>query len=97
MGRATSSNTVVGVTYGFPPMRTSASGTVNGTGSYRMYRITDGTASTPTAISFTHENYDGYNVLKFNATMSSGTYSSGSMCTMYNTGTGGTLELDAEL
>ena len=33
MGRATSSNTVVGVTYGFPPMRTAASGTVNGTGS----------------------------------------------------------------
>ena len=97
MGRATSSNTVVGVTYGFPPMRTSAAGTVNGTGSYRMYRITDGTASTPTAISFAHENYSPYNVLKFNATMSSGTYSSGSMCTMYNTGTGGTLELDAEL
>ena len=97
MGRATSSNTVVGVTYGFPPMRTAASGTVNGTGSYRMYRITDGTASTPTSISFAHENYFPYNVLKFNASMSSGTFSSGNMCTMYNTGTGGVLQLDAEL
>ena len=97
MGRATASDTVVGVTYGFLPMRTQATGTVNGTGSYRMYRITDGSAATPTSISFTHENYAPYNVLKFNATMSSGTFNSSNMCTMYNTGAGGTLELDAEL
>ena len=97
IGRATASNTVVGVAYGFPPMRAAATGTVNGSGSFRMYRITDGTASSPTAISFTHENYSPYNVVKFNATMSSGTFSSGNMCSMYNTGTAGTMELDAEL
>ena len=95
VGRKTGSDTVVGSAYGFIPMRTAATGTINGGGSYRLYRLTDGSTATPTGVNFTHENYAPYNALKFTASTTS--FSTNNLCTMYNMATGGTMELDAEL
>ena len=95
IGRKTGSNTVVGSAYGFPPMRTAATGTINGGGSYRLFRITDGSTHPPSSVTFTHENYAPYNALKFTASTTS--FSTNNMCTMYTMATGGTMELDAEL
>jgi len=96
IGRRTGSNTVVGAAYGFPPMRTAATSTINGGGAYRLFRFTDGATHTPSNVVFSHESYAPYNVLKFTAAVSS--YSSGDFIAMgYTASSAGTLELDAEL
>ena len=95
VGRKTGSDTVVGSAYGFIPMRTAATGTISGSGSYRLYRFTDGTTATPTGVVFTHENYEPYNVLKFTAATTS--FSTNNLCTMYTMAAAGILELDAEI
>jgi len=95
IGRKSGSNTVVGSAYGFPPMRAAATGTINDAAGFKLYRVTDGTTHTPSAVTFTHDGSEPYNVLKFTAAAT--TYSTGDLCTMYNTNIGGILELDAEL
>ena len=95
VGRKSGSSTVVGSAYGFPPMRAAATGTVNDAAGFKLYRVTDGTAHTPSSITFTHDGAEPYNVLKFTAAAT--TYSTGNVCTMTNTNQGGILELDAEL
>ena len=94
VGRKSGSNTVVGSAYGFPPMRAAATGTINDAGGFKLYRVTDGTTHTPSGVTFTHDGSEPYNVLKFTAAAT--TYSTGDVCTMTNTNTGGILELDAE-
>ena len=96
IGRKSGSDTVVGSMYGFPPMRAAATGSVNNAGAYRLYRTTDATTHVPSSVTVTHENDVPYNVLKVTVE-SAGTFSTGNLCTMYNTSAAGELELDAEL
>ena len=95
-GRKSGSGTVVGVTYGFPPMRAAATGSVNNAAAYRTFRYTDAGTSTPSAAVVTHEgSAEPYTVLKWTITTSD--YSTGQFVGMFTTTNSGELELDAEL
>ncbi len=93
MGRKSGSNTVVGVMHGIPPMRAAATGTF--TGAFKLYRVTDGSSSSPTGMNVAVISDTFFNAVKFTASTTS--YSTGNMCTVYTSATGGQYDLDAEL
>ena len=96
-GRKSGSSTVVGAMYGFPPMRAAATGSVDNLGAFKMFRYSDGTTSTPTAVGITHQgSVEPFTDLKFTFTVSSFA-STGNMCGMFTTASSGKLTLDAEL
>ena len=96
IARRTGNDTVVGAMHGYPPMRTSATGSHNGTGAFRLYRLTDGSTHTPTSVNISHQNYEPYNTIKITAE-SAGSYSSGQLVTMYTNAASTQYFLDAEL
>tara|TARA_R100000654_G_scaffold5758_1_gene15789 strand:- start:386 stop:1558 length:1173 start_codon:yes stop_codon:yes gene_type:complete len=96
VGRKSGSNTVVGSAYGFLPMRTAATGSIDSTSGFKLFRFTDTSTHTPSSITFTHEDFAPFNVLKFTAAVTSYA-STGHMIGMFCSSAGGTLELDAEL
>ena len=93
MGRKSGSNTVVGVMHGIPPMRAAATGTF--TGAFKLYRITDGSAASPTGVNVAVINDTFFNAVKFTASTTS--YSTGNMITVYTSASGGQYDLDAEI
>ena len=93
MGRKSGSNTVIGVMHGIPPMRAAATGTF--TGAFKLYRITDGTAASPTGMNVAVINDDRFNAVKFTASTTS--FSTGNLATVYTSASGGQYDLDAEL
>ena len=94
LGRKTGSNTVVGVMLGFPHMRTAASGTH--TGSFKLYRITDGSSHSSTSVTVGQPSGYGHNTIKITAECT-GSFSTGNIAMLYTSANGGAFNLDAEL
>ena len=96
-GRKSGSSTVVGTIHGFPPMRAAATGSVDNLAGFKLFRYSDGTTTTPTAVCISHEgSVEPFTDIKFTFTVSSFA-STGNMCGMFTSNTAGKLTLDAEL
>ena len=91
--RKSGNNTVVVVTHGIPPMRAAATGTF--TGAFKLYRITDGTTASPTGMNVIVIDDTFFNAVKFTGSTTS--FSTGNMCTVFTSATGGQYDLDAEM
>ena len=95
-GRKSGSGTVVGTMFGFPPMRAAATGSVDNVAGFKLFRTTDASTTTPSAVNISHEgSVDPFTDLKFTLTVSG--FSTGNFFNMFASNTAGKFTLDAEL